>query len=414
MTIPEVMVKGCKWAVVPRLLAVGLALAGCVPANELRTAAQAPDIDRHQPLPSTPRKVRVPPAEKKDSPVTTDSLRDLETLRGEATDRQKMVAAKVLGSLAAKGDRAALDGLLEVLSDKDGGMSRVFAALGLRKSKSVEAVEPLIEIVRDQTLPAYLRQHAALTLGEIGDHRAIPTLLQALDDPVSPDVRFYAYTALQLDAFKDQVPQTPILLKILKDREQQQWRRARAALFLSRMGDETVVPALIELLLTEPRSPELSLNKDQGPGMIYAGVMNKQRNVRAKIALALGKLAKGEAVTPLLKVLNGATDDRRFAESARKALEAIEKRVGLDPFLASLKDADPAVRIQAALFLGRLGKPEAEGPLQEALKDEDAEVREKAAAALSSLRERPLPQALARPEEERGEESRDESALQTE
>ena len=397
-----------KRAVVPGLLAVGLALAGCVPAEKLRTAAEAPGIDRHQ------DKVRVPPAEKKDSPVTTDSLRDLETLRGEATDKQKLVAAKALGLLAAKGDRAALDGLLKVLADKDGGLSRVFAAIGLRNSKSLEAVEPLIGIVRDQTLPAYLRQHAALTLGTIGDHRAIPTLLQAVDDPVSPDVRFYAYTALHLDAFRTQVPQTPILLKILKDREQQQWRRARAALFLSSRGDETAVAPLIELLLTEPRSPEVSVNEDQGPGMMYAAIMNKQRNVRAKIALALGKLANGQAVTPLLKVSNGATDDRLFAESCRKALEVIEKRVGLAPFLASLKDADPAVRKQAAVFLGRLGRPEAEGPLQEALNDEDAEVREKAAAALSSLRERPLSPAPARPEEERGEESGDEPALQTE
>lgn len=337
----------------------------------------------------TPEKVEAPAAVKDARPGARD--RHLETLRGKASDKRRLNAARTLGTMAAAGDQAALDGLLKVLADKEGGLNRVFAAISLRKTKSVEAVEPLIGIVRDRTLPPALRKEAAITLGQIGDTRAIPILQEALDDPSSPEVRYAAYGGLFL--LGPQVPQTPILLKILKDREQPQLRRARAAQFLNRMGDETAVEPLIELLLQEPPSSALvPEGSEDATGQVFGAIMSSQRNVRAKMAVALGTLGDGRAVKPLLQVLNRATGDPNFQESSRKALEQIETRVGLSPFFTSLKDPDPSVRLQAVLFLERLERPEAEAPLEKAVNDENAEVREKAVAALARLKaHRPAP-----------------------
>lgn len=357
-------------AVVLGLLSAGCSLAGVTGSEEAK---------KH------PGKVEASAAGKKDDRPGVRE-RQLETLRGKASDKRRLQAARTLGTMAAAGDREAMAGLLTVLADQDGGLNRVFAAIGLRNSKSVEAVEPLIGIVRDRALPSPLRKEAALTLGHLGDARAIPILQEAVDDPSSAEVRYGAYAGLHL--FRSQVPQTPILLKILKDREQPPLRRARAAQFLAVMGDETAVEPLIELLLREPQSPVLTPEKSEDmTGQFFGSIMSSQRNVRAKIAVALGVLGDGRAVTPLLQVLNGSTNDNDTVQSSQNALEKIETRVGLAPFLSALKDPDPSIRLQAVLFLERLERPETEAPLEEALRDEKAEVREKAAAALARLRE---------------------------
>ena len=70
----------------------------------------------------------------------------------------------------------------------------------------------------------------------------------ALDDPTSAEVRYYAYAALTLPGMAKITPQAPLLIKILKDPEQNQFRRSRAALHLNKRGDASVVDPLIVAL----------------------------------------------------------------------------------------------------------------------------------------------------------------------
>lgn len=359
------------WTTRWRPLAAGLMLLG--------TACQAG-------LPVAPERPQGPaPKASQGGERTSESSALIEILKGEATDRKKLSAAQSLGQLAAGGDRAALEGLLQALGDPEGGRTRLFAAIGLQKSGSADAVEPLIAVVRDRTVDASVRKEAILTLGGLGDGRAVEPLLQVLEDPTSPEIRFAAAVALW--SFRKQVPQTPILLAILKDREQPQFQRARAMQLLGKVGDATAVEPLIELLLQEPRSPELAPENAGGlDKQIYSASMNRQRNVRAKMAAVLGFLGDGRAVAPLLRVLHGAGDDRNFVQDAQAALEQIEGRVGLAPFVEALSSPDVAVRAQAVAFLGRSRKPEAEGLLQKALADNDPAIREAAAAAIAALR----------------------------
>lgn len=309
-------------------------------------------------------------------------------LREAPSDRVKISAGKNLALLGSQGDGAALGALIGVLRDTDAGRSRMFAAMTLRESKSSEAVTPLLEVLRDQSLPSELRKQAALSLGQLGDPRALRDLVTATDD-AAPDVRYYAATALGLEAFVKLQPQAPILLKVARDREQSAFRRARAVQMAMVMGDASIVDPLIEILLVEPRSPDLtSSSSGDVTASMFTAIMSRQRNVRAKIAAALGVHGDGRVVRPLLVVATTAGDDRHFLDATQKALDRIALREGTAPFVAVLKDPDPAVRRQAVLTLVNLkyaDRTAVRNALRDAAKDPDPAVRDAIAGELASL-----------------------------
>jgi HEAT repeat protein len=287
--------------------------------------------------------------------------------------------------MAATGDVPAMAALLAVLNDENAGVSRIFAAIALRDSRSSEAVGPLIEVMENRTLPSNLRKQAALSLGQLGEARALQPLLRATDDPTSPEVRYYAYVALTHPGLAKLTAQPLLMVKVVKDREQPQFRRARAAGHLAKLGDSTVVDPLIEVLLTEPRSPEL-IPETAAPDMtahMFTRMMSRQRNIRAKIAVAVGVHGDGRAVLPLLRVMSTAADDPQFLKASQNALAKIARRSGMAPFLAPLQDPDAAVRRQTVSVLSEIDGVDTEGTLKVALKDSDPEIRAAVGAILA-------------------------------
>ncbi len=347
--------------------------------------SQAPDAHGHEDpreaiKESVEEQLPPPPAITKRGPEAV--AEHVRTIRGEATDRAKLQAARMLAGLAAEGDSSALAALVTIMKDKDAGSGRWMAAVALRDTRSSEAVPPLIEILNDRTLAVEVRKQAALSLGQLGDPRAKEPLLAATDDPTSTEVRYYATAALTLPGMKKLTPQVPVQLKLLRDRDQGQFRRARAALYLNKRGDATMIDPLIEILLKEPRSVDLVPESKDHTANMFSAMMSSQRNVRARIAGALGAHGDGRIVKPLLKVMSTAADDPVFMKGADKALRKIAQSEGTKPFVAALKDPDPRVRRQAVVVLAEMPDLDKVAVLGPAVKDEDPSVRQAAAAAL--------------------------------
>jgi HEAT repeat protein len=307
-------------------------------------------------------------------------------LRQGRTEKGKLSAGRALAQLAAEGDSTGMASLVAVLRDPTAGPSRVFAAIALRDSKSSEAVTPLTETLSDRSIAPEVRKQAALSLGQLGDPRARDPLVAAMDDPTSADVRYYAYAALTLPGMSKITPQAPLLLKILKDPEQNQFRRSRAALHLNKRGNPSIVDPLIEMLLKEPRAPDIVPEaKDPTAGM-FAGIMSNQRNVRARMVAPLGTYGDGRVVRPILLVMSTAGDDPAFLKGAEKALKNVAGREGAGPFVAVLKDADAGVRRQAVFILADIDGVDRVAVLGPALNDGDSGVREAAASVLKRER----------------------------
>jgi HEAT repeat protein len=71
--------------------------------------------------------------------------------------------------------------------------TRIYAALALGRLRDARAVEPLLEVYRKDERD--VRKAAAYALGELRDPRAVPALVASLQDPIA-DVRFNAAIAV--------------------------------------------------------------------------------------------------------------------------------------------------------------------------------------------------------------------------
>jgi len=119
-------------------------------------------------------------------------------------------------------------------------------ARALGEIGSAEAVEPLIQALRDED--ESVRAAAANALGRIGDARAVEPLIQALRDS---NWRVRAAAAEELGRIRDVRAVKP-LIQALRDSN---WRvRAAAAEALGRIGDARAVEPLVQALGDEDKS----------------------------------------------------------------------------------------------------------------------------------------------------------------
>ena len=107
--------------------------------------------------------------------------------------------------------------------------------------------------------------------------------------------------------------------------------------------------------------------------------------VRKVTVNALAKHGSHEALTAILQLLRRETQDLSILNSALQVLTLINLDV-LPPLLELLADADPEMRLYAALVLGELNNPEATPALQAALTDPHPNVRYHAIEALGKIR----------------------------
>jgi HEAT repeat protein len=152
-----------------------------------------------------------------------------------------------------------------------------------------EDVPALVEALNDPQCP--MRYLAAGRLGEIGDPRAIPGLIQALDHNHGFIVRMWAAHAL--GDLRDSQAVEP-LIQCLEDEES--CVRSAAARSLGKIGDQRTVEPLIRLLWDE------------------------EWYVQMEAIMALGRLGNRRAIDPIRQRIEEETGQTSIRQDGQKAL----------------------------------------------------------------------------------------------
>jgi HEAT repeat protein len=278
------------------------------------------------------------------------------------------------------GGPKAVDALIGALDDPDDDV-HLMALVSLEEMRAGEAVPVLIERLKSVHHPAWKPTYI-LALKEMGDRRAIPALIAALDDP---NERVVAAVCEALASFDEWGAVEP-LLRLL---ENPRWRVRKAAckaLFDLKVTDDRLVAAL-ERLSQEapPPSPDWEKRAQE------AGADSPEQPLLATLA----------AFAHASELLTGETEAEQFQRGFREMLEELaQRRAGsndgdsgsldeeedppgaLEAALAQVQDPDPEQRWAALSRLNRLAAPEAAAAVVRALDDPVARVRSMAVLEL--------------------------------
>ena len=300
-------------------------------------------------------------------------------------DRFVVRAARSLLQLR---DERGVEPMIQMLSSKD-DMTRsiAFNTFNSLDRKETRFVEPLLNSYRQSTTPE--QKNTAITaLAVMADSRAVPVLLEALDEfesntwmrtrviralEVAGDRRAAAALAgiAQDDVDNSVATEAALALQALGD--------PRAADHLLRiaadpynMGRNSAVAALANL--NDPRVTKTcaDLLQDDDP------------LTRALAARALAHKQDPRGAEALLALLEKETEEATLLAAARYLGEAKEARA-VPTLLKLLPKATPAERAAFATALGALGDKRAIDPLRARLQDHYPAVRYAAAAALHTL-----------------------------
>jgi HEAT repeat protein len=255
----------------------------------------------------------------------------------------RAAAADGLGRLGNPASRPALEGAAHDPAPSVRLAARRALILAPRSTAAERSVL-FTAILADVVQPGTARAEAADGLAQLGDRRALPSLLDALREPpppAPPPVRNPVEGLANVMAARAHVP-------------------AAAARALGRLGDPAAIPPLI----VQSRSPDTEL--------------------RIAVFEALVALRATEAVPAARAALTDPAE--RVRRWAALLLRELDAREALPELRTALGDIDPGVRLQAALALGAMRDSEARGRLEAALETEQfSEVRQALAGALKAL-----------------------------
>lgn len=267
-------------------------------------------------------------------------------------DDEKVVrryAALILGKLNSKEVLTPL--ITTATYDKDKHV-RENALLSLSKFKDERITGTLLTALNNDDYLPYVRARIANTLGELGDQRAVPHLLLALDDDHS------RVTEAAAKALQQCAPAPETIIGYMNTQKGDFRKNAIRAFQV--IKDSTVVNLLLGFLSdkdTEMR--ELSaialIKQDHNRAIepLIRLVDDEKKQVRRTVAGALGQLKDNRCVEPLIGFLNDKDMDTRIA--AIKSLGQLKNRRALEPLMAALSDENPQIRWNVAAALGEIG-----------------------------------------------------------
>jgi HEAT repeat protein len=279
------------------------------------------------------------------------AMKPLLEILADPSPKVRMNVAYSLGEIGAV---EAVEPLIKLLKDEDGEVVRMTViALGLLKDP--RATEPICKVmdrddanVRHEDNPN-IRYEALIALGEIGDPRAVDTLVDLLaDKELGPS------TANILGNFKSEYVFGKVTKKLHNSNPTV---RTNAIAVFEYNQDPAAVPLLIKML--DDKSPE----------------------VRREAAFALGFFKEPEEVAQIEQPLINALGDNKsqVQETAARSLGRIGSKEAIPSLEGLLQDKDENLQIAAIEALGNLGKignPEVVDSLIPTLEDEDWLVRE--------------------------------------
>jgi HEAT repeat protein len=226
-----------------------------------------------------------------------------ESRKAKRTNRANQ---KIASALAAIGDKQAIASLIRLMkSTKEPNVQRA-AIRALGELKATESVEDLIKLAEDKAALRVIRNNAVFALGDIGDAKAIDTLILSL-------FREKAYFF------------------------------AQANLALVKIGEPAIAP-LVDTMMG--KNTEAKRIHEQNVGVLKGAM-------EANTAKVLGDIGSPKAVAPLLKmskVISKWEGDNRLIAMTRliNALGMIGDKKGLDVVLSYLEGATWDVRTVCA------------------------------------------------------------------
>jgi len=309
-------------------------------------------------------------------------------------DSSALVRSAAVWYMREKPDKRAVEALIPLLSDEKTIASA--SAQALAKIGDAKAVDSLIKIVRSEYDrermlggDIYLRVSAINALGQIGDKKATPVVIDALQEK---ELKISAVDALK--TLKDNRA-VPALIKCLSDDDP--YVRRLAASALREIGDPGGLEAIKDIPEDKPppvpgsstpiRPKDVkplppAIRKEPLPGSGYSMTMfPKQERREEKTPPAK------EEQPPAIPTSHPAGVVTKYDLKPRPSID-------IKPLLSKLRANDPRVRREAADALGDIGNQEATDHLIPLLKDNDEYVRQAAARALGKLKDKKAVEAL--------------------
>ncbi len=258
-------------------------------------------------------------------------------------------------------------------------------------------IEPLLRAVDTRN---FFRTFPAIAmLGQSGDPRALPPLVELLSEP------HYATEAAHALGRSGLLSAVVPLSRLLADPRSDRVRAAARALVelrtrnAERFGDPTAVPVALGAAHVEGAAPRLedALRGADADDTIALATVLAWLRVPSGVA-SLIQMLEGDALVAdtAAVALRGLGHDVEPAIRAAIRAGSSTQRTRLLPLLAArrsavtellecLGDGDPGVRAQSCDALGRIGDPSAVGALFPLIGDSDAGVAQSASAAIQSL-----------------------------
>lgn len=370
-----------------------------------------------------------------------DCMIDLVTSENEA---MRIASANALGNIRTKN---AIKEMIDVLLNTRKPIeSRILITGALAKTRSREAVKPLISLLESDNNGLRTAAHNALVeitkqsngreksfWQEWWDRNKIKTREQWLEDIVDKLEEEYKKLKEENSLLRDEIVDKTI--KILKTRKEKddirqlidalkseyQEVRIFAAGELANHKDPEVIKIFVDLISDNDMEIRvLAVNVLGKIGNVselkylISALQDKEIKVRESAAKALGKLGKKEVVYDLLSALSDpanlvvcavaealgelradqaveplinlfSNEDPKVRESAIVAVGKFQDKRAIDPLINALNDDEERVRWYAADSLGKTGAKKAVSHLINLLTDESARVRESTATALGQI-----------------------------
>jgi HEAT repeat protein len=298
--------------------------------------------------------------------------------------------------LAALG-KAAVSILIDALSDRNAKVREV-VAMALGKIRDLQAAPALERALRNEQLAPEneegddtdARAEAALAIGAIGDASAFEPLTAMLAEALETDWTLSWYIIDALGMLGD-TRAVPLLVDALEHPDFDVQKSAMHALVS--FGQVAVAPLVDIALDKDSRGRTLAVRALGAIGApraapALARVIKDHGNhpfLRAGAALALGQVGADEAYSLLFQLFKSTNEDENVRRCAAVGLGHLGDRRALEPFLAALEDADWPMRHSLAEALGHLGDRRAIELLIKLLRDRRDEVVLQAAQALGKL-----------------------------